>query len=125
MWRLLFVPLLALTAFGAGDSPDLEVVSQIKHEAENNSQVMEHLFQLVEVYGPRITNSKGFYDSAEWAKRQLQKWGLENAALEPWGPFGHGWSREYFSAHLLSPGYEQLIGVPLGWSPSTDGKLTG
>ncbi|MDE0621140.1 MAG: M28 family peptidase, partial [Bryobacterales bacterium] len=125
MWRLVFVPLLALTAFGAGDSPDLEVVSQIKHEAENNSQVMEHLFQLVEVYGPRITNSKGFYDSAEWAKRQLQKWGLENAVLEPWGPFGHGWSREYFSAHLLSPGYEQLIGVPLGWSPSTDGRLTG
>ncbi|MYC64969.1 MAG: hypothetical protein F4X12_01395 [Acidobacteriia bacterium] len=60
MWRLLFVPLLALTALGAGYSPDLEVVSQIKHEAENNSQVMEHLFQLVEVYGPRITNSKGF-----------------------------------------------------------------
>ena len=125
MCRLFVVPLVALTAFGAGDSPDLEAVSRIKHEAEQNSQVMEHLFQLVEVYGPRITNSKGFYDSAEWARRQLEEWGLENAALEEWGPFGHGWSREYFSAHLHSPGYEQLIGVPLGWSPSTEGKLTG
>lgn len=125
MCRLFVVPLVALTAFGAGDSPDLEAVSRIKHEAEQNSQVMEHLFQLVEVYGPRITNSKGFYDSAEWARRQLEEWGLDNAALEEWGPFGHGWSREYFSAHLHSPGYEQLIGVPLGWSPSTEGKLTG
>ena len=125
MCRLFVVLLIALTAFGAGDSPDLEAVSRIKHEAEQNSQVMEHLFQLVEVYGPRITNSKGFYDSAEWAKQQLEEWGLENAALEEWGPFGHGWSREYFSAHLHSPGYEQLIGVPLGWSPSTEGKLTG
>ena len=125
MCRLLLLPLLVVPALAAGDGPDIEVVSRIKHEAEQNSQVMEHLFQMVEVYGPRITNSKGFYDSAEWAKQQLEQWGLENAALEPWGPFGHGWSREYFSAHLLSPGYEQLIGVPLGWSPSTDGMLAG
>ena len=67
------VLLFASTAFGAGDSPDLEVVGRIKHEAEQNSQVMEHLFQLVEVYGPRITNSRGFNDSADGAERQLEE----------------------------------------------------
>ena len=80
---------------------------------------------MVEVFGPRITNSPGFMASAEWAAETLSEWGLENAALEEWGPFGQGWSREYFSAHLTTPQYEQLIGVPMGWSPSTDGKLTG
>ena len=118
------LPLLPLLA-SANDSPDLEVVSRIKHEAQENSQVMEHLFHLVEVYGPRITNSDGFMDSAKWAAKQLEEWGLKNATLEKWGPFGQGWSREYFSAHIVEPQYEQLIGVPLGWTPSTDGKLTG
>ncbi len=117
--------LLATSVIHGNDSPDLEAVSRIKYEALENSQVMDHLFHLVEVYGPRITNSKGFMESAEWAARTLEEWGLENAALEPWGPFGQGWSREYFSAHLTSPQYEALIGVPLGWSPSTEGKLQG
>ncbi len=114
------------TPFSAiSESVDLEVVSRIKHEAETNSGVMDHLFHLVEVYGPRITNSPGFFGSAKWAAKTLEGWGLENAHLEAWGPFGQGWSREYFSAHLTEPQYEQLIGVPLGWSPSTQGKLTG
>lgn len=118
---LFVLPLLA----SASDSADLEVVSRIKHEAQEDSQVMEHLFHLVEVYGPRMTNSKGFMESANWAASQLKEWGLKDAKLEKWGPYGQGWSREYFSAHLVEPQYEQLIGVPLGWSPSTKGQLTG
>lgn len=126
MARMLLMPLVLLPSLAiANDNPDLEVVNRIRLEAEQNSQVMDHLFHLVEVYGPRITNSKGFMDSARWAAGQLEEWGLENAALEKWGPFGQGWSREYFSAHLVEPQYEQLIGVPLGWSPSTAGKLVG
>lgn len=118
--------LFACLPLAAGsDAPDLEVVNRIRHEAYQNSQVMEHLFHLVDVYGPRVTNSPGFRDSAAWAVERFQEWGLQNAAQEEWGPFGQGWSREYFSAHLVAPQYEQLIGVPLGWSPSTDGKLTG
>ena len=122
----MIVALLALPVLcDANDSPDLEVVNRIKVEATENSQVMDHLFHLVEVHGPRITNSKGFMDSAKWVAERLEGWGLENAALERWGPFGQGWSREYFSAHLIEPQYEQLIGVPLGWSPSTGGKVVG
>lgn len=124
MRKLLAAVLLPALA-GASDSPDLEVVNRIRLEAEENSQVMDHLFHLVEVYGPRITNSAGFMESAEWAAERLGDWGLENVALERWGPFGQGWSREYFSAHLVEPQYEQLIGVPLGWSPATDGKVEG
>ena len=128
MIRLLLVCVSIVLPSGllvANDNPDLEVVSRIKQEAYENSQVMEHLFHLVDVYGPRVTNSPGFMGSAKWAAEQLQGWGLVNAELEEWGPFGQGWSREYFSAHLVGPQYEQLIGVPLGWSPSTAGMLSG
>ena len=125
MLRYLLAALCCLTLTAADDTPDLEVVNRIRHEAYENSQVMEHLLHLVDVYGPRVTNSPGFLGSAEWAVQRFQEWGLAKAALEKWGPFGQGWSREYFSAHLLEPQYEQLIGVPLGWSPSTKGRLKG
>ena len=115
----------ALPLLAAGDAPDLEVVNRIRTEAFDDSQVMEHIFHLVDVNGPRITNSPGFQAAADWAVEQLGEWGLVNVKQEKWGPFGQGWSREYFSAHLVAPGYEQLIGVPLGWSPSTEGKLSG
>lgn len=33
---------------------------------------MDHLFHLVEVYGPRITHSEAFMDSAKWAAETLE-----------------------------------------------------
>ena len=90
----------------------MQGVTRIKHEAELGSQVLAHLFQLVDAHGPRIANAKGVYDSAEWAKQQLEACGLDNAALKVSAAFSYGWSREYFSAHLPSTGHEQIIGVP-------------
>ncbi|MCB1022699.1 MAG: M20/M25/M40 family metallo-hydrolase [Acidobacteria bacterium] len=109
----------------AAEDVDLDVVHRIRNEAMVKGHVMDHLFQLVDVHGPRITGSPGFQGAAEWAAGQLREWGLENVKLEKWGPFGQGWSRSYYSAHLVEPGYEMLIGVPLGWTPSTDGVVKG
>lgn len=57
-------PLLAVTTLGASDNPVAEAASRIMHEAEQNSQVMEQMFQPFEVNGPSITNSNDLYDSA-------------------------------------------------------------
>jgi len=114
--------LVSLTAFAA-ENVDLEAVHRIRQEAFKRSQVMEHLFYLVDVHGPRITGSPEFQGAAEWSAERLESWGLESARLEKWGPFGQGWSRSYYSAHLTEPGYEALIGVPIGWTPSTDGVV--
>ena len=127
MFRSSLILALAAVAapWAAAEDVDLEVVHRIRREAFQKSQVMDHLFQLVDVHGPRITGSPGFQGAAEWSAGRLGAWGLQNVKLEKWGPFGVGWSREYMSAHLVEPGYEMLIAVPLGWSPSTDGKLRG
>ena len=117
--------LVTASALRANDAVDREVIHRIKQEVFDHTDVMDHLFHLVEVYGPRITNSPGFDASAKWASSRLEEWGAENVKLESWGPFGQGWSRSYFSAHLVEPQYEMLIGVPLGWSPSTDGYRLG
>ena len=123
--RALLPAAAAMPLLAAGGAPDLEVVNRIRTEAFDDSRVMEYLFHLVDVNGPRITNSPGFQAAADWAAAQLGEWGLVNVKQEKWRPFGQGWSREYFSAHLVAPAYEQMIGAPLGWSPSTDGKLRG
>ena len=117
--------LVTASALRANDAVDREVIHRIKQEVFDHTDVMDHLFHLVEVYGPRITNSPGFDASAKWAASRLEEWGAENVKLESWGPFGQGWSRSYFSAHLVEPQYEMLIGVPLGWSPSTDSVVSG
>ena len=108
-----------------GDSPDLAVVHRIRDEALKRSQVMKHVFYLTDVHGPRLTNSPGFYAAADWVVEQAKQWGLANAAKETWGPYGRGWSTSHFSAHLLEPQYAPLIGVPLAWTPGTDGPVSG
>ena len=120
---------LFLTALSAGlraeEAVDLNVVHRIRQEAAKNSRVMDHLFHLVDVHGPRLTGSPGFQGAADWTVQQLKQWGLENVKQEKWGPFGQGWSIDRFSAHLVEPQYELLIGLPLGWSPSTEGVVKG
>lgn len=117
--------LLLAAAAAAAEKADLAVVHRIKAEAFDNSQVMDHLFHLTDVIGPRVTGSPQYRAAAEWAVERLKGYGLTGARLEPWGPFGRGWSYSRFAAHLLEPSYSPLIGFPLAWSPSTGGRITG
>src|ERR1700724_4475491 len=65
-----------------GDKVDLDALAQIKTEAFQHSQVMENLFWMSEVYGPRVTNSANHKLAAEWAMKQLKEGGLKNVILE-------------------------------------------
>jgi hypothetical protein len=60
----------------------------------------------------------------EWTRDQLTKWGLQNAHLEPFGPFGRGWTLQRFSAQVSEPLAIPLIAYPKAWSPGTAGPLT-
>ena len=115
--------------FGAGlsaqEQADLSVIHRIKDEAFKHSQVMEHLFYMTEVHGPRLTNSPGLELAADWVAGTVREWGLANVALEPWDGAGRGWSTTHFEAHLREPGYLAMIGTPLAWTPGTDGAISG
>jgi carboxypeptidase Q len=89
----------------------------------NRSQVMQTLSYLSDVIGPRLTASPGMKRSNEWTRDQLTKWGLQNAHLEAWGPFGRGWSLKRFSAQVSEPLDIPLIAYPKAWSPGTTGPL--
>ncbi len=81
--------LYALTA-AAQDKLDTAVITRIRTEGLQHSGVMDIAFHLTDASGPRLMNSPGFFRAANWAKNTLKQWGLENAALEPWGTFGKG-----------------------------------
>jgi carboxypeptidase Q len=128
MTRYLFVSLLAIVCLGAqerGDRPDLGVVGRIKTEAFDNSQVMETLGYLTDVYGPRLTASPQFLEAANWAVKRLESYGIANARLEKWGPFGRSWSLKQASLEMLEPRYAVLDAQPLAWSDNTSGSVTG
>jgi hypothetical protein len=118
------VALLVSTSLVAQDAVDLNVIHRIRQEALQNSKVMDHVFYLSDVHGPRLTNSPGFFSAADWVVRQLGEWGV-NARQEKWGPFGRGWTFTRFSAHQIEPQYAPLVGFPLAYSPGTNGPVTG
>ena len=104
---------------------DLDAIYAIKAEGFERSKVMELMSHLTDVHGPRLTNSPNIRAAAEYALTEMRAWGLSSVALEPWGPFGRGWSNERFSAHLVEPTPYPLIGFPKAWTPGTDGPLRG
>ncbi len=111
------------TQTGPASDPN-DPIERIKDEGLKRSQVMQTLSYLSDVMGPRLTASPGMKRANEWTRDQLMKWGLQNAHLEAWGPFGRGWSLKRFSAQISDPLAIPLIAYPKAWSPGTDGPLT-
>jgi carboxypeptidase Q len=107
------------------DKADLHAIMMIKNEGFNNTKVMSTLFELTDVNGPRLTGSTGMKNAEKWCKEKLESWGLENAAIEPWGSFGKGWEINKSYLAMTAPYYQQLIAVPKAWTPGTNGLING
>ena len=120
-----FEAIHAQDAAGRGDRPDLALVSRIKLEAYDRSQVMDTLSYLTDVYGPRLTASPEFQQAAEWAVGRLKSYGAEDAKLEKWGTFGRSWALKQYSIEMLEPRYAVLDAAPMAWSDVTRGPVTG
>ncbi|HEV2860913.1 MAG TPA: M20/M25/M40 family metallo-hydrolase [Pyrinomonadaceae bacterium] len=96
---------------------------RIRDEGLNRSQVMQTLSYLTDVIGPRLTGSPGMKRANEWTRDKMTAWGLQNARLEAWGPFGRGWTLRRFSAEVVEPQAIPLVAFPKAWSPGTEGPL--
>src|SRR4051812_38181110 len=85
---------------------------------------METVEYITDVIGPRLTGSPALRRANEWTRERLTQYGLSNAHLEPWGPFGRGWTLKRFSAEVVSPQAFPLLAYPRAWSPGLDSPLT-
>ncbi len=101
-----------------------QVVNQIRDEGFHRSQVMATVQHLTDTIGPRLTGSPASHQAQEWTRQQLASWGLEAAQLEAY-EFGHGWTMERASLHLVSPRRAPLTAFPKAWTPGTDGPVQG
>jgi carboxypeptidase Q len=101
---------------------DMAVLGRIQQEGMERSQVMEHIVWLADVYGPRLTGSPSTEQAAQWAMAQLRDWGLSGVHQERF-PFGRGWSLERFSAHMIEPQVQPIIGLPKSWTHGTGGPV--
>ena len=121
-------PVLALATLAATAAAqstiDLGTISRIKQEALTRSQVMDHVGWMSDVYGPRVTATPNFQRASEWAMKQFTEWGLANVHQERFA-FGQGWRVERFSAHIIAPEPQPIIGYPRTFSPSTKGTISG
>jgi hypothetical protein len=118
---LVLVPILLL----AEEKVDLSIVNRIKSEAFENSKVMDTMFYLTDVHGPRLAGSPGYKEAGDWVVSRLNEYGLTNTREEKWGPFGKGWACKHYEAHMIAPQYSPLIGFPLAWTSGTEGTVSG
>jgi len=128
MIRRASVLILLLAAFvtvptAQSDKLDYAAIAQIREEGLNRSQAMDTLWWLSDRYGPRLTGSPEFDEAAAWAMKKMTDWGLSNVHREDWD-FGRSWSLVRFSAHMVEPRIQPIIGLPKSWSVGTDGQVT-
>ncbi|MBZ0172201.1 MAG: hypothetical protein K8E66_07475, partial [Phycisphaerales bacterium] len=53
--------------------------------AQNDSRVMDHLTEICETFGSRLTGSVACENANRWASDRFSAWGLANTRVEPWG----------------------------------------
>jgi carboxypeptidase Q len=122
---VIFTALLSPAVSLAQTAPASDAISKIRDEGMNRSQAMATIRYLTDVIGPRLTNSPNQRRANQWTKQQLEKWGLQNAAVDPWGEFGRGWELKRFSATYSTANETQPFrSYPKAWSPSTNGPVT-
>lgn len=125
MTRRIAAAIVALSAVAAARPlAQGDVLAKIRDEAQNRSQVLGYFATLTDQFGPRLTGTPAYKQSAEWARDQLKAIGLADPHLEPW-QFGRGWMLDRLVVEMTEPRYTPLIGYAEAWSPSTSGDVVG
>lgn len=121
---LLLVTLVPFTLFGQ-EKIDVQTLALIRHEGYYNSKVMDTASMLSDRFGGRLTGSPEILDASKWAAETLKSYGLSEAHLEPWKPYGRGWAFESALLRMTAPARAQFYAIPKAWSPGTNGVVKG
>jgi carboxypeptidase Q len=123
--KLAFAASLFSCTGAFAQQPDTAVFSRIRKAEMSSSQITEIAHYLTDVSGGRLTASPGYKRAATWAVETMKKWGLKNAAIEPWGDFGKQWDLQDFSIIMKVPYIQPVVAYPNPWSSSTNGLQQG
>jgi hypothetical protein len=94
-------------------------------EAKTGSEIMANLTYLSDVIGPRLTGSAALKRANDWTADKMRSYGLSNVHLEGW-EIPVGWERGPVSVRLVEPqAGRPLTAAAMGWTPGTNGRITG
>src|SRR6202167_23918 len=99
--------------------------AEIRSEEMEHSQIMYIEHMLADRYGPRVTGTPNHEEAAKWAVAQMTKWGMKNGHLEKWDYGRAGWLNERAYGFITAPVKQNLKLEVLGWTPSTNGTVSG
>ena len=94
-----------------------EIVAAIEKEANENSQLEQLAYELMDVNGPRLVGTPQMKTAHDWAVNTYKKWGIM-AENQEWGKW-RGWERGITHVDMVSPRIASLHATQLAWNPST------
>src|SRR5271170_8139616 len=114
--------LLAVPSFAATPPADVVAVNRIADAAFNHGEVVDIAAYLADQIGGRMTNSPAMRKAERWTQDEFRKWGLKDVRAEGFD-FGRGWWIETAHVRMTAPRPLELRGIPIAWTPATNGAL--
>lgn len=93
------------------------IVEKIVNEVNNNSQLENLAFELLDEIGPRLVGTPEMLEANNWAMNKLNSWGI-GAELQQYGTW-KGWKRGTSHIDMTHPRVKSLSATQLAWSPAT------
>ena len=120
----LFMLFVLCFAISAQAQDTKAIVQKIIKEANENSQLENIAYELLDKNGPRLVGTPQMNAANDWAVAKYKSWGID-ARNEKWGEW-KGWERGITHVDMIAPRVKSLEAMQLAWSPSTNGKeVTG
>ncbi len=111
----------AAASFAAAPADSISI-NRIADVGFNHGEVTDIAAHLADQIGGRLTNSPAMRKAERWTTEQFKSWGLKDVHLEGFD-FGRGWWIESSSVRMTAPRPLELHGIPIAWTPATDGAL--
>lgn len=93
------------------------IVENFVNEVNNQSQLEDMAYELLDGIGPRLVGTPEMLASNEWTANKLRSWGIE-ANLQQFGTW-KGWQRGITHVDMVYPRVKSLSATQLAWSPAT------
>ena len=122
---ILFIGLIfiVLSFSFAQEKVDYLMIDKMRDEGFNRSQVMELVWYMTDVFGPRGGNSPSYNQAAKWAEKKFEEFGTVNVKLDPYAEIGMPWECTFNSVHMIEPQYMPLIAYAVSHTRGTNGKV--
>jgi carboxypeptidase Q len=114
--------LYTVSSFAAAPPGDVATINRITDAAFNHGEVVDTAAYLADQIGGRMTNSPAMRRAERWTQDQFKSWGLKDVRAEGFD-FGRGWWIESSHVRMTAPRPLELRGIPIAWTPATNGAL--